>query len=160
MLAVPVRAGPADPASSTEPLIQTKIQYLSGGGQSEPIRSWKAAPSWKDRLTISRDAVEITIHKGGTIRIDPARVTALTYAGMKRTRDELWFLAGGEAPYMVPPSVTHLIQIDYTLADGTAAAVLLRAHKSNYDALLRALRTVTGIPDNAPPHRPKEGTAR
>jgi hypothetical protein len=141
-------------------LVETKIQYLSGVGQGEPVRSWKAIPSWKDRLTISRDAVEITIYRGRTIRIDPARVTALTYAGMKRTRDELWFLAGGEAPYMVPPSLTHLIQIDYTLADGTVAAVLLRADKSNYDAVLRALRTVTGIRDDAPPHPPKDGTAR
>jgi len=138
-----------------------KVQYLSGGGlRSEPAASWKNdLPSWKDRLTVTPERIELRLRDGRVVQIEPARVTALTYAGIRRRRDEVIALAvvttglagGLAATAAAPKSASHLIEIDFTLADGPAAAILLRAHKSNYEAILTALRTVTGIAEETQP---------
>jgi hypothetical protein len=48
-------------------------------------------------------------------------------------------------------SKDHFIGIVYHTDDGKPAAVLLEADKSNYSAILLALKTVTGKPvDKAP----------
>jgi len=141
------------------PVVTEKIQYLSGGGLSEPARNWTTGPTrkWKDQLTISRERIEVKVHKGPVIQIEPARVIALTYAGMRRKRYELVALfpvapvPSLVAPTVAPKSTTHLVQIDFILPDGTASAVLLRAHKSNYDTIVRALSEITGIAEQTQP---------
>lgn len=151
----------------------TKVQYLGGA-----LGVRREAVTWKNVLLVSSEVIQLSSKDKVLFEIDPKRVTALAYERQKLfTRSEI---AGGAAggvtqsvstaaatgtavapavgaavvvPFIVVMmnSAEHYIAIEYTLPDGRASGVLLRADKSNFKDIVRALRSVTGITEAPPP---------
>jgi hypothetical protein len=136
-----------------------KVKYLGGAvgviGKSD---------TWDNSISISSNAIKLDLKKAEPIEIDPGRVTALSYGGVRhgavRVKD---YVVAGVAGGLVAPvvgaallietvqkrGIKHYIIIEYTTSDGRASAVLLQAHKDNYKAILEALRRATGIQEES-----------
>jgi hypothetical protein len=100
-------------------------------------------------LTISPDVIVLAFARSVTLRIKPDSVTSLSYGqeAHRRVADvvALSIVFSPLALFgLLHVSKDHLIGIVYHTDDGKPAAVLLEADKSNYSAILLALKTVTG----------------
>jgi hypothetical protein len=128
-----------------------KIRYAGGTVEA------KVNPfDWNTTLTVSSDAIAMTIGPKAKLRLAPAQVTSLSYGKEARRRVAdmvaLSLVATPVALFgILHKSTTHFVGIEYVTSDGKTGAVLLEADKNNYRAILTALAGVTGTPvQNAP----------
>ena len=129
--------------------IWEKVRYEGGGVGITTDR--RRLTTWNNRLTISSQNIELQLENGPSIRIDPARVVAVTYNQRAYFRTELMAVAtvslgaGMLLPLLTPKTIQHYIGIQYTLPDGTQAGLLLQADKTNHEAIFAALKAVTKV---------------
>jgi hypothetical protein len=106
---------------------------------------------WGNKLTVTSDEITLDLKDGQSIKIDPKRVTALSY-GQEAHRRVGTMVALGIlfAPLalfgLFHKTRLHFIGIEYNIEDGKKAGLLIQAHKDNYRGVLEALRGATGAP--------------
>jgi hypothetical protein len=129
------------------------VQYL--GGALGVRGTWH---NWDNKLVVSEKIIQLSLKRGPTIEIDPANVVALSYAGKRLFPDVKKKNAAEVAATVLTLGLfglaadsrgpmSHYIAIEYLLPDGRSSAILVRAHKDNYQAILKALRSATRIKD-------------
>ncbi|HLG15265.1 MAG TPA: PEGA domain-containing protein [Blastocatellia bacterium] len=123
-----------------------EIRYQGGTLQT------KVDPDdWGNCLTVTSDEIKLELKDGQTYKIDPRRVSGLSY-GQEAHRRVGTMIALGIllAPLalfgLFHKTRLHFVGIEFTTEDGKKAALLLQAHKNNYRAVLVALRGATGAP--------------
>jgi hypothetical protein len=105
---------------------------------------------WNNRLTVSSDRI---VFAGKTIafEIDTSSVRRLNYKGHQHINDgaaTAGLVAGGLLGALAGSaarSTDHYLEVEYLLADGSAAALLLRLHKENREEIINAVHAATGI---------------
>lgn len=106
---------------------------------------------WGNRLTVTSDEIKLDLKDGQTYKIDPKRVTGLSYGQEAHRRVGTMILLG----ILVAPLALfglfhktrlHYVGLEFSTEDGKKAGMLLQAHKDNYKAVLVALRGATGAP--------------
>lgn len=123
-----------------------KIRY-NGGTLQTNVKP----DDWKNMLTVTSDEIMLKLKDGQTVKIDPKRVTGLSY-GQEAHRRVGTMIALGIllAPValfgLFHKTRKHYVGIEYTTADDKKAGLLLQADKDNYRAVLMALRGATGAP--------------
>jgi hypothetical protein len=106
---------------------------------------------WGNKLTVTSDDIILDLKDGQSIKIDPKRVTALSY-GQEAHRRVGTMVALGIlfAPLalfgLFHKTRLHFVGIEYNTEDGKKAGLLIQAHKDNYRGVLEALRGATGAP--------------
>src|SRR5215469_10267386 len=122
------------------------IRYNGGTVQS------KVDPhDWGNTLTVTSDEIRLDLKDGQSLKIDPKKVTGLSY-GQEAHRRVGTMIALGilVAPLalfgLFHKTRLHFIGIEYSADEGKKAGVLLQAHKDNYRGVLEALRGATGAP--------------
>src|SRR5262245_31734110 len=127
------------------------IRYQGGTVQT------KVHPDdWDNHLTITSDEIRFDLKDGQHIKIDPKRVTGLSY-GQEAHRRVGTMIALGilVAPLalfgLFHKTRLHYVGIEFTTADDKKSGLLLQAHKDNYRAVLVALRGATGAPTSVSP---------
>jgi len=106
---------------------------------------------WGNKLTVTSDEILLELKDGQSLKIDPRKVTALSY-GQEAHRRVGTMIALGilVAPLalfgLFHKTRLHFIGIEYSADEGKKAGVLLQAHKDNYRGVLEALRGATGAP--------------
>jgi hypothetical protein len=106
---------------------------------------------WGNTLTVTSDEIRLDLKDGQSLKIDPKRVTGLSY-GQEAHRRVGTMIALGilVAPLalfgLFHKTRLHFVGIEYNTEDGKKAGVLLQAHKDNYRGVLEALRGATGAP--------------
>ena len=124
-----------------------KISYLGGTitGAPNPY-------DWNTTLTVTPQAITLVIAYGKPVKIEPSRVTALSYGEEASRRvgamAALAVMTFNPAALfgILHSSREHFIGIEFRGDDGKQASVLLLAHKDNYRAVLDALKAATGKP--------------
>ena len=123
-----------------------RVRY-NGGTTTSGVR----ADDWNNIMIVAPDSILLQLRDGQEIKIDPNRVTGLTY-GRTSTRNVKGYAA---AAIMIHPlfglgiikkNKQNFIGIRYLNADGSKAAVLLQAKNDRYRSLLESLKAVTGKP--------------
>lgn len=128
-----------------------KLRYRGGTVQA------KVDPyDYNTTLTIVPDAIVLAFARSVTVRIKPEQVTSLSYGQEAHRRvADVVALSVIFTPLalfgLLHVSKDHFIGIVYHTDDGKPAAVLLEADKTNYQAILLALKTVTGKPVDKSP---------
>jgi hypothetical protein len=106
---------------------------------------------WGNTLTVTSDEIRLDLKDGQSLKIDPKKVTSLSY-GQEAHRRVGTMIALGilVAPLalfgLFHKTRLHFVGIEYNTEDGKKAGVLLQAHKDNYRGVLEALRGATGAP--------------
>jgi hypothetical protein len=123
-----------------------KISY-TGGTIPAKVNPY----DWNTTLTITADSITLVFAHRQTVRIAPAQVTALSYGQEAHRRVAemvaLSMLATPVALFgILHKSKDHFIGIEFHGDDAKPSSVLLEAHKDNYRAILKVLKTVTGKP--------------
>jgi hypothetical protein len=104
---------------------------------------------WDNIFRVTSDTIGLVLKDGQVLVIDPSKVTGLSYGQEAHRRVGTTVALG----VMLPPaalfglfnkSKVHYIGIEYTTNEGKKGGVLLQGHKSNYRAILQALKSVTG----------------
>jgi PEGA domain-containing protein len=122
------------------------IRYQGGTVQT------KVKPDdWDNRLTVTSDEIRIDLEDGQAVKIDPKRVTGLSYGQEAHRRVGTMITLGILfAPLalfgLFHKTRLHYVGIEFNTADDKKAGLLLQAHKDNYRAVLVALRGATGAP--------------
>ena len=139
----------------SQPNSWNKIRYVGGTIEA------KVNPyDWNTTLTIRPDAIVLVFAHRQTLSIRPTQVISLSY-GQEAHRRVVEMVA---LSVMVNPlalfglfhkSKDHFIGIQYQGDNGKPAGLLLEADKSNYQAVLEALKTATGKPVEDAPERVK-----
>ena len=124
----------------------TRIRY-NGGSVATTVKS----DDWHNTLVVTPDEISLTLKDGKVEKIDPKRVTGLSYGQEAHRRvGTMIALAVLLAPLalfgLFHKTRLHYIGIEYTSADDKKGGVLLQADKDNYKGVLMALRGVTGAP--------------
>lgn len=100
------------------------------------------------RLFISADSIELVMKQGENVEILSKNVTALSYGSEASRRAGLWVGLAAIHPAALFGLLTkkrdHYVGIEYRDKDGKAGAILIKAHKSEYMAMLLSLHSVTG----------------
>src|SRR5215475_1279959 len=122
------------------------IRYQGGTVQT------KVKPDdWDNKLTITSDEIRFDLEDGQHVKIDPKRVTGLSYGQEAHRRVGTMITLG----ILLTPLALfglfhktrlHYVGIEFTTADDKKSGLLLQAHKDNYRAVLVALRGATGAP--------------
>src|SRR5262249_49883033 len=122
------------------------IRYNGGTVQS------KVDPhDWGNTLTVTSDEIRLDLKDGQSLKIDPKKVTGLSY-GQEAHRRVGTMIALGilVAPLalfgLFHKTRLHFVGVEYSTDDGKKAGLLLQAHKDNYRGVLEALRGATGAP--------------
>lgn len=122
------------------------IRYNGGTIQT------KVSPKeWGNVLTVTSDEIRLDLKDGQSVKIDPKRVSGLSY-GQEAHRRVGTMIALGilVAPLalfgLLHKTRLHFVGIEYTTEDGKKAGLLLQAHKDNYRGVLEALRGATRAP--------------
>ncbi len=126
----------------------TDLRYM--GGAPRIAKSKSESPA---TLAVSDRIVELRLNGGEVIAIEPRRITGLSYGNEMHGRATSWFfglagfggVAAGSVFNEAAKAKTHFVGIEYTLPDGNRSAVLLRAQKGNFKAILDALLKLTGL---------------
>ncbi len=122
-----------------------KIRYNGG-----TIKTNVSPKNWDNRLTVSSGEITLQLKDGQVLRIDPNRVSSLSYGQEARRRMStvigLYMFLGPFALLGWFKSRYHFVGIEFTTEEGKKSAVLLQAGKDNYRAVLMALRGATGAP--------------
>jgi hypothetical protein len=101
------------------------------------------------RLFVTSELITLEMKQGERLEISPKSVTTLSYGGEASRRVGLWVALG---IVLSPVALfglfakrkNHYIGIEYKDAEGNAGAVMVRADKKEYMALIASLRSVTG----------------
>ena len=122
----------------------SKIRY-NGGSVASTVKK----DDWDNTLTVTPDEITLKLKDGKIEKIDPKRVTGLSYGQEAHRRvGTMIALAVLLAPLalfgLFHKTRLHYIGIEYTTSDDKKGGVLLQADKSNYKGVLMALRGVTG----------------
>jgi hypothetical protein len=139
----------------SQPNSWNKIRYIGGTIEA------KVNPyDWNTTLTVGSDAIVLVFAHRQALSIHSSQVISLSY-GQEAHRRVAEMVA---LSVMVNPlalfglfhkSKDHFIGIQYQGGDGKPAGLLLEADKSNYQAVLDALKTVSGKPVEDAPERVK-----
>jgi len=133
------------------------VQYLGGApgvrGKSE---------TWNNTLTVSVRRIRMESKKGLLFELDPLRITALSYIPRKPSKDmtdaDIAAAAVMYGSWTIPLLswvrifTDHFLIVEYKLDGGQPAAILLRLHKNNHEAIVMALQEATGLKQSQP-HR-------
>jgi hypothetical protein len=123
-----------------------RVRYNGGSVDS------KVDPKeWRNKLTITSDAITLSLKDGKNVVIPPKTVTALSYGQEAHRRvGTMIALAVLVAPValfgLLHKTRLHYIGIQYTDAESKSAGILLQGDKDNYRAILVALQGVTSVP--------------
>jgi hypothetical protein len=105
---------------------------------------------WGNRLTVSSDEIRFDLKDGQIIKIEPRQVTGLSYGQEAHRRVGTMIALAFINPLalfgLFHKKRDHFIGIEYNVADGKKAGLLLQGHKDNYRTVLVALRGATGAP--------------
>ena len=121
-----------------------KVRYNGG-----TIESKVKPDDWKNTLSVSSEIITLKQKDGTEVRIDPAKVTRLSY-GKNASRNIKGF---GAAAIIINPlfalgmlkkNKQHFVGIEFEGADGKKAGILLQAKNDKYRGLITALQSVTG----------------
>ena len=129
----------------------TKLRYRGG---TVPA---KVDPyDYNTTITVNPDLIILAFARSITVRIKPEQVLSLSYGqeAHRKVADivALSFVLSPLALFgLLHVSKDHFIGIVYHTEDGKSAAVLLEADKSNYSAILLALKGATGKPIDKTP---------
>jgi len=121
-----------------------RVRY-NGGTTTSTVRD----DDWNNIITVAPDSILLVLKDGQEIKIDPNRVTALTY-GRTSSRNVKGYAAAAILIHplfglgMVKQNKQNFIGIRYSNPDGSKAAVLLQAKNDRYRSLLESLKAVTG----------------
>ncbi len=104
---------------------------------------------WGNRLTVTSEAISLTLKDGQNLTIQPNNVTAISYGQEAHRRvGTMVALAIIFSPValfgLFHKTKLHYVGIEYSLPEGKKGGLLLQAHKDNYRGLLTALSGVTG----------------
>ena len=123
-----------------------KIRYNGGTLQT------KVKPDdWDNHLLVTSDEIKLQLKDGQVYKIDPRRVTALSYGQEAHRRVGAMIALG---VLLTPLALfglfhktrLHFVSIEFTTEDDKKSALLLQADKDNYRAVLVALRGSTRAP--------------
>lgn len=123
-----------------------KIRYQGGS-----VASKVKPDDWDNTLTVSSEEIFLKFEDGQTQKIDPKRVTGLSY-GQEAHRRVGTMIALGIllAPValfgLFHKTRKHYVGIEWQEEGDRKGGVLLQADKDNYRGVLMALRGVTGAP--------------
>ena len=123
-----------------------RVRYNGGSVDS------KVDPKeWSNKLTITSDAITLSLKDGKSVLIPPKSVTSLSYGQEAHRRvGTMIALAILVAPValfgLFHKTRLHYIGIQYTDSQNKSAGILLQGDKDNYRAILVALQGVTGVP--------------
>jgi hypothetical protein len=124
----------------------TKVRYNGGSVAS------KVSPhDWDNILTVTPEAITLTLKDKQSVEIPPRSVTSLSYGQEAHRRvGTMIALAVLVAPValfgLFHKTRLHFIGIQYNTPDGKQAGILLQGDKDNYRGMLVALQGVTGAP--------------
>lgn len=134
------------PSAQTPARTWSNVMYLGGAAG---VRG--KSLDWDNRLTIGGDKITFTGKNKIRFEIETRSVRGLNYKGFRHDhRDAATFgylaggLAGIAAAYALR-STDHYLELEYTLPDGTAAALMFRLHKDNQQDIIDAVHAATGI---------------
>lgn len=104
---------------------------------------------WNNKLTVTSEAITLTLKDGQSMTLNPKQVTGLSY-GQEAHRRVGTMIALGVL--LTPLALfglmhkkrNHFIGVEYNLEGDKKGAWLLQADKDNYRAVLMALRGATG----------------
>jgi hypothetical protein len=107
------------------------------------------ADDWDNKVTVTSDAITLTLKDGASMTLNPKQVTGLSY-GQEAHRRVGTMIALGVL--LTPLALfglmhkkrNHFIGVEYNLDGDKKGAWLLQADKDNYRAVLMALRGATG----------------
>lgn len=122
-----------------------KIRY-SGGTVPAKVNPY----DWNTTLTVSPDRIVLAFAHRTSLQLAPSQVTALSYGekAYRRVADMVALSVVFVNPLVLfgilHQSRSHFIGIEFRGGDGKSGAVLLEADKNNYQAILEALKAVTG----------------
>jgi hypothetical protein len=127
------------------------IRYQGGTLQTKV-----KADDWDNRLTVTSDEIRLDLKDGQTYKIDPKRVTGLSYGQEAHRRVgtmiTLGILLAPLALFgLFHKTRLHYVGIEFTTAEDKKSGLLLQAHKDNYRAVLVALKGATGAPISVAP---------
>jgi hypothetical protein len=122
-----------------------KIRYNGGTVQA------KIKPDdWGNRLAITSEEIKLELTDGQHIVIDPKRVTGLGYGQEAHRRVRTMIATTSGSPVTLTglfrKTRLHYISVEFTTPEEKKSALLIQAHKDNYQAVLTALRGATGAP--------------
>jgi len=123
-----------------------RVRYNGGSVDS------KVDPKeWKNKLTITSDAITLSLKDGKSVVIPPKSVTSLSYGQEAHRRvGTMVALAVLVAPValfgLLHKTRLHYIGIQYNDGASKSAGILLQGDKDNYRAILVALQGVTNAP--------------
>ena len=122
-----------------------KIRYNGGTVQT------KIKPDdWGNRLAITSEEIKLELKDGQYIVIDPKRVTGLGYGQEAHRRAGTIIAPASGSPValfgLFRKNRLHYICVEFTTPEEKKSALLIQAHKDNYQAVLTALRGATGAP--------------
>jgi hypothetical protein len=134
---------PVSTANTSDKTTQTfsNVRYL-GGAPEAPNRIFV----WSNTLTISESKVHLSLADGAKVEIEPSKITALTYAGVKhklRWDEKIGIVMvpiGTVTVIKELSSRDHFLTIDYTRQDGKEGGILLELHKDSANAVIDAIR--------------------
>lgn len=123
-----------------------KVRY-NGGSISTKVKP----DEWDNKLTVSSDAITLTLKDDQTISIPPKQVTAISYGQEAHRRVGTAvaiavFSLGIGALSALHKTKLHYIGINYDDKDGKKQGLLLQGDKGNFRAMIVALQGVTGQP--------------
>lgn len=124
-----------------------KIRY-SGGTVAAKVNPY----DWNTTLTITPQRIQLVFGHSATLQLLPKQITALSYGerAYRRVADMVTLSVVFLNPLVLfgilHQAKNHFIGIEFNGPDGKHGAVLLEADKNNYQAILEALKTVTGKP--------------
>jgi hypothetical protein len=124
-----------------------KLRY-SGGTVPAKVNPY----DWNTTLTVTSGSITLSFAHRSTLKLVPGQVTALSYGerAYRRVADMVALSVVFVNPLVLfgilHQSKAHFIGIEFRTDDGKAGAVLLEADKNNYQAILGALKAVTGKP--------------
>ena len=123
-----------------------RVRYNGGSVDS------KVDPKdWHNKLTITSDAITLSLKDGKNVVIPPKSVTSLSYGQEAHRRvGTMIALAVLVAPValfgLFHKTRLHYIGIQYNDAQNKSAGILLQGDKDNYRAILVALQGVSNVP--------------
>lgn len=100
------------------------------------------------KLFIFADNIRLSMKGGETLDISPKNVTSLSYGTEAGRRAKLWIPLAVVHPValfgLIAKKRDHFVGVEYKDQQGKPGAILIKAHKSQYMAMLLSLHTVTG----------------
>jgi hypothetical protein len=121
-----------------------KVRYLAGSVETKTDRD-----DWQNRLVILSDEIRVELRDGQRLSVDPKSVTSISY-GREATRHVARWVALGilvhpiAAVGLLNENVKHYVSIEYEIAEGKNAGLLIQTHKNNYRNVLALLRGAIG----------------